>query len=76
MKKNKFKVGDTVIGNDLADERYNHTKKGWQGRVIEIKTNSFRAVDIGEDDTGSFALEYKYFDLLKSTEEVNNYEIF
>jgi len=72
----KFKVGDIIVGNQFANDRYNVTTEGWQGKVIEIKTNSFRAVDIGEDDTGSFGLEYKYFDLLESTEEVNNYEIF
>lgn len=72
----KFKVGDIVVGNQFANDKYNVTREGWQGKVIEIKTNSFRAVDIGKDDTDSFGLEYKYFDLLKSTEEVNNYEIF
>lgn len=32
----KFKVGDKVIGNELADKTYTITKKGWIGKVIEI----------------------------------------
>jgi hypothetical protein len=34
-KEHKFKVGDTVVGNKLADN-YGITIKGWKGEVVEI----------------------------------------
>jgi hypothetical protein len=74
MKKKKFKVGDTVIGNDLADERYNHTKKGWQGVVDKIFTdNTF--------ESDGYRLSSEYFDLLEPKPEPKvepgvNYEIY
>jgi len=34
----KYKVGDLVIGNDVATELYrnNYTTKGWVGRVVDV----------------------------------------
>lgn len=32
----KFKVGDKVVGNDKANERYSITKKGWVGEVTSV----------------------------------------
>ena len=74
----KFKVGDIVVGNQFANDRYCVTKKGWKGRVTLVKANIFRATSLLDDTEGSsgFGLNYDCFDLLESTEEVNNYEIF
>ena len=35
----KFKVGDKVIGNDLADEYYAVTRKGYKGIVTDVLNN-------------------------------------
>lgn len=35
----KFKVGDKVIGNDLADENYGITCKGYEGIVTDVLNN-------------------------------------
>lgn len=35
----KFKVGDKVIGNDLADENYGITCKGYKGIVTDVLNN-------------------------------------
>jgi len=32
----KFQVGDMVVGNDLAEQLYRTTKKGFRGRVTEV----------------------------------------
>lgn len=37
----KFKIGDLVIGNDLANKLYEVTKKGWIGRVEIIENFEF-----------------------------------
>ena len=56
----KFKVGDTVIGNEKASGRYSITVKGWKGTVSKITgENTFVA--------NNYSLEDKYFDLLKSS---------
>lgn len=74
----KFKVGDIVVGNQFANDKYNVTTEGWQGKVTQVNANIFRATCLLDDTEGSsgFGLNYDCFDLLKSTEEVNNYEIF
>lgn len=60
----KFKVGDTVIGND--PDRYGTTKLGWKGKVQEVKEDgTFKAGDF-------YWLEPQYFDLVK--EETTTYE--
>lgn len=35
----KFKIGDKVIGNDLADENYGITCKGYKGIVTDVLNN-------------------------------------
>lgn len=35
----KFKVGDTVIGNDIADRKYLITKKGYVSHVVNVRDN-------------------------------------
>lgn len=37
---NKFKVGDVVVGNDLANKFYSTTIKGWKGVVTNIYDTS------------------------------------
>lgn len=41
----KFKVGDKVIGNDLADEYYTVTRKGYVGTVKEVRDGRTIKVD-------------------------------
>ena len=61
----KFKVGDTVIGNEKASGRYSITGKGWKGTVTEITgVNHFEAVHFDDE---YFDLEDEYFDLFKSS---------
>lgn len=55
----KFKVGDKVISNKKADERYSVTKNGWIGEVIEVTNDYFRAKDSNDVD---FTLAYECFD--------------
>ena len=63
----KFKVGDTVIGNEKASGRYSITGKGWKGTVTEITgVNHFEAVHFDLEDV-HFDLEDEYFDLFKSS---------
>jgi hypothetical protein len=72
--KNKFKIGDIVIGNDLANGRYNHTTKGWKGIVTAIYPNDEIKVD-------HYTVDPECFDLLEATPEPEveagiNYEIY
>ena len=43
----KFKIGDRVIGNDKATEKYAVTKKDWVGIIIDVHDNR---CDIQGDD--------------------------
>jgi len=52
----KFKVGDKVIGNKKANDRYTITKEGWRGTVTEV-------YDDGYFHAGGFNLDPEYFDL-------------
>lgn len=36
MAKNKFKIGDIVIGNAKANNAYVVTRQGWVGKVTEV----------------------------------------
>ena len=36
----KFKIGDIVVGNKLANDLYSITKEGWVGKVVEIDTTA------------------------------------
>lgn len=33
---NVFKVGDIVVGNDLASKKYRITQKGYKGKVTKV----------------------------------------
>ena len=57
----KFKVGNIIIGNELANSRYGITVEGWKGEVTCI--NPLRATD---DDKTEFDLEERYFDLFST----------
>lgn len=61
----KFKVGDMVIGNDKADERYSTTKKGWIGRVVENsawdRCDYIRVESL--DSNNRYRVNPNYFDL-------------
>ena len=48
----KFKIGDIVVGNKLANDEYSITKEGWVGRVVDIA---------GAYDIRVQSLEYKGF---------------
>lgn len=60
-RKYKFKVGDRVIGNKKATERYGITREGWMGTVTAVYDKYF-ACDY-------LTLEYEYFDLLEEGKE-------
>ena len=75
MKKiNEFKVGDRVIGNDLASDKYYYTRKGWQGVVESINSD-------GYFKSRGYTLDPQYFNLLEAAPELKvelgvNYEIY
>ena len=74
MKKKKFKVGDIVIGNDLANGRYNHTTKGWKGVVTALYPD-------GEIKIDHYTVDPECFDLYEDAPEPEveagvNYEIY
>ena len=58
----KFKVGDKVIGNTKATEKYCFTKEGWIGTVEKTTNDDFTA-------NGYMYLDYACFDLYKEREE-------
>ena len=64
----KFKVGDKVIANEKANNRYGITKQGWIGIVKEVNEfdNIFRAIGEKdpESDYGYCGLSFDCFDLL------------
>lgn len=62
---NKFKVGDFVIGNDLADSHYAITKKGFKGVVTELISNKkIKIQSIGDNLT--YIVMVDFFDLLSN----------
>jgi len=71
----KFKIGDVVIGNDLADKDYSTTKKGWIGIVRDIVHQDLIKVSSVEIDRGTvvpnsdetFSVDPNCFDYLDYT---------
>lgn len=59
----KFKVGDMVIGNDLADEYYAVTRKGYIGTVKEVRDGRTIVVD-------QWAVLEECFDLFEEEEMI------
>ena len=61
--KYKFEVGDTVVGNSKATERYSVTQAGWRGVVTNVYADCFMAEGPAEGSgTYNFELQYEYFD--------------
>lgn len=61
----KFKVGDKIIGNKLANDVYGITRTGWIGIVTGIKDNYFLARSVAEKNGTEFPLHYSYFNKYK-----------
>ena len=65
-----FKVGDYVIGNEFADDKYFTTRQGWVGKVVEVREHSFIAE--GLNDFGKItmftALNPRYFELYDNSQ--------
>lgn len=40
----KFKVGDIIIGNEKANDKYLFTREAWEGKVTRIKEDRFEAI--------------------------------
>lgn len=66
---NKFRVGDIVVGNKLANDNYGITVKGWEGIVTFVGPNRFHATSIkykdapNRDELAYGGLDYDCFDL-------------
>lgn len=61
----KFKVGDKVIGNKDATDRYAISQEGWIGEVTNVTKNYFNAVGDGTAGEIGFCLDYECFDKYK-----------
>lgn len=59
----KFKVGDLVIGNDLADKHYCITCKGYKGIVTDVLNN-------GKIKVNHFSVLEECFDLFEEEEKI------
>ena len=72
---NKFKLGDLIIGNVLAD-KYNVSKQGWEGKVVRIiNADRIEAQSLLTDAV--FSVWSERFDLVKAAEPTEpNYQIF
>jgi hypothetical protein len=70
MKHRRFEVGDTVIGNKAANERYSITHEGWIGVVTEIINNydldTYNDTICVFGDQGHFYVNHRYFDLVET----------
>ena len=64
----KFKVGDKVVGNDSADEKYGVTKKGWVGTVKCCHDDGCIAVE-SLDREHIYPAHEDYFDKFDSTQK-------
>ena len=65
----KFKVGDIIIGNAHANEKYFYTTLGWTGKVVEIfEDGDFKAATYknGVCRQEECVLKDKYFDLFQA----------
>lgn len=58
-KEMKFKIGDKIIGNALANDHYGITRKGWIGTVKGFDRD--KIIVVGEDET-EFTVNEEYFD--------------
>lgn len=68
----KFKVGDTVVGNSKATDRYCVTGQGWRGKVTEVYSDYFKAQGQGNGGVlSTFDLYYEYFDHTTKPESID-----
>lgn len=68
MKIKDVKIGMKVIGNDVADEYYLYTKKGYIGTVEAV--NDFYIYIRGDDDGKTFSVDPRAFDKYEKDEAV------
>lgn len=73
--KHKFKVGDKIIGNKKASDRYGFTREGWIGRVTKVFDtprfgDDFRAIGPLGNINKEFGLEEEYFDLYTEPQKI------
>lgn len=61
LTKNKFYVGDIVVGNKDAN-RYNITREGWKGEIIQVLNDGKIRVKSCADDLDCFTVESECFD--------------
>lgn len=66
----KFKIGDWVIGNSKANERYAVTKEGWSGQVTKVRDDGHISVKgkYNEDNDEYHDLDPDRFDLTTESE--------
>lgn len=70
MKIKDVKIGMKVIGNDVADEYYLYTKKGYIGTVEAVCGDHIYIR--GDDDGKTYSVYPKAFDKYEKDEEVLN----
>lgn len=66
----KFKIGDRVIGNALANGKYLFTREGWQGRVVEINDNGTIRVQSPNGKGARFLASAECFDLVQDRHKI------
>lgn len=59
----KFRIGDEVIGNELANKYYGITTKGWRGIVDGILDDGRISVRSHRHPDDKFSVEQDCFDL-------------
>jgi hypothetical protein len=59
-----FKVGDHIIGNSTASDRYAMTKEGWRGIVTEIISDREIKADTLSIKGNNYSLCTDYFDVI------------
>lgn len=73
----KFKVGDIVKANKLANKRYSITREGWTGEVTKLGLETDTISVVGTHDDRSFSvLDPGCFDLVESKTGSINYDIY
>lgn len=59
----KFRKGDIIVGNDMADIHYYITRKGWTGEVVEIEDEQCFTAKSTEDISIFYGLDESCFNL-------------
>lgn len=74
-KKEKFKVGDLVIGNEKADDMYTITRTGWRGEVVSVNGDTIlvRQRDGADWCSANLTVKAEAFDL--DTEKYYNAKV-